>query len=93
MATRIKLNLLEQRILDRLLVSGEGYEPVEELLAEIGADRNQFVDALENLEGEGCLRVSNLGSSIIVSCEDPLLNAIDGVPLTSAVCATRVGHC
>ena len=93
MATRIKLNDLERRILDRVLLAGEGYEPVEELLAEIGGDRNQFVDALENLEGEGCLQVSNLGGSIVVACEDPLVRVLDGVPTSGLICANRIGHC
>ena len=93
MATRIKLNALEQRILDRILMSGDGFEPVEELLAAIGGDRNQFVDALESLEGSGCLSVSSLGGSIVVACDDPLREALEGVSNAGLICASRVGHC
>ena len=93
MATRIKLNELEQRILDRILLSGDGFEPVEDLLAAIGAERNQFVDALENLEGAGCLSVSNFGGSIVVGCDDPLRDAYEGIANSGLICASRVGHC
>lgn len=93
MANRIRLTDLERRILDRVLLSGDGYEDVEELLRAIGAERNQFVDALENLEGEGCLSVSSLGGAIVVACEDPLRKAYEGVPTKGLICADRIGHC
>lgn len=93
MATRIKLNGLEQRILDRILLSGDGFEPVEELLAAVGAERNQFVDALENLEGSGCLSVANYGGNIVVACDDPLREAYDGIANAGLICTNRVGHC
>ena len=69
MATRIRLNALEQRIFDRVLRSGD-FEPVENLLRAIGAERNAFVDALEYLEGEGLLFVTQMNNEIFVGCSD-----------------------
>jgi hypothetical protein len=88
MATRIKLSDLERRILDRVVLSNDGFERIEELLAAIGGDRNQFVDALETLEGEGYVSVSNLGGDIVVACEDVL--ALVG---SGTIYSGRVGHC
>ena len=93
MATRIKLTALEQRILDRVFLSRDGFEPVEDLLAAIGGDRNQFVDALETLEGHGYLSVANLDGSIVVASEDLVTQAVVGMDRASFVCANRIGHC
>jgi DNA-binding FadR family transcriptional regulator len=94
MATRIKMSELEQRILDRVFLSRDGFERVEDLLAAIGADRNQFVDALENLEGEGYLSVSSLGGSVVVASEDPIGLAVPDMHLRpSMILSHRVGHC
>ena len=89
MATRIKLSNLERRILDRIFLSDDGFEPVENLLAAIGEDRNLFVDALESLEGAGYLSVANLGGSVVVACEDPLAGPLAG----SFSHTNRIGHC
>ena len=92
-ATRIKLTDLEQQILDRVFLSSDGFAPVEDLLAATGADRNQFVDALESLEGEGYLSVANLGGSIVVASEDLLTQAADEVGALALAYSNRVGHC
>lgn len=74
-ADRIGLSELERRILDRVFRSEDGCEPVEDLLAALGADRNQFVDALEVLEGAGLLSVESMHGQIVVSSENLLSTA------------------
>jgi hypothetical protein len=93
MATRIKMSDIERRILDRVLLSPDGFERIEDLLAAIDTDRNQFVDALESLEGEGYLSVSNLGGSIIVACDDPLSAILANAKSSSFAVTSRVGQC
>ena len=90
MATRIKLSNMEQQILDRVFLSPDGFEPVEDLLSAIGGDRNLFVDALEMLEGAGYLAVANVGGSVIVACENPVRNLAGSAPTLTT---NRVGHC
>ena len=85
MATRIRLNALETRILNHMLLS-DGFIPVEELLADIRAERNAFVDALEILEAEGLLCIANLGTIVVG------LN--DGTTASEAsVVSRRIGDC
>jgi hypothetical protein len=93
MASRIKLGDIERRILDRVLLSPDGFERIEDLLVAIDADRNQFVDALESLEGEGYLSVSNLGGSIIVACDDPWSAILSSPQANRLAVTSRVGHC
>lgn len=93
MATRIKMSQLERRILDRILLTGDGFEPVEDLLAALGADRNQFVDALETLEADGYLAVSSLGGSVVVAAMDPLAEICPPIGNPALIYTHRVGHC
>jgi len=93
MATRIKLSEIEQSILDRVFLSPEGFERVEDLLAAIGVDRTQFVDALENLEGEGYLSVSSYGGSLVVASEDPVGILIRDAPARGMIYSQRVADC
>ena len=93
MATRIKMSELEQRIIDRVFHAQDGYEPIEDLLAEIGAERGQFVDALENLEGSGYLSVSNLGGNVVVASQDPVAIAQAEAPHRGLIYSNRVGQC
>lgn len=69
-ATRVRLSPLEQQILDRIFLSPEGFEAVEDLCEVLGAEQSDLVDALESLEGNGYLAISNLGGTIVVSFED-----------------------
>ena len=93
MATRVKMTALERRILDRVFLSANGFERVEDLHDAIGAEQTDFVDALETLEGDGYLSISNLGGAIVVAFDDPLAEAC-AVPAAPALgYASRVGHC
>lgn len=94
MATWIKLSNLEQRILERIMFDPDGFEPVEDLLQAMGADRNQFVDALETLEGEGCLSVASVGGVVVIATDDPIARIcreFGGMP--SSIYSGHVGQC
>ena len=92
-ATRVRLSPLEQQILDRIFLSAEGFEAVENLCEILGAEQCDLVDALESLEGNGYLAISNLGGTIVVSFEDAETRffGIRNAPQTSY--ATRVVTC
>ena len=93
MATRVKMTSLERMILDRVFLSATGFERVEDLHDAVGADQTDFVNALESLEGDGYLSISNLGGAIVVAFDDPLSDG-SGVPVAPALAyASRVGHC
>ena len=88
MAHMIRLSPLERRILDRVLQVPGGYEDAEELLTAIGADRNQFVDALETLTDEGCLSVHSLGGNVVIAFGDLI-----GDTPADVIRADQVGDC
>jgi len=93
MATHVRLTKLERRIIDRVYGSIGGFERVEDLHDAMGADRNDFVEALESLEVEGYLAISNFAGTIIVTSDDPLSASPTGVHGEAIGFSTQVGHC
>ena len=93
MATRVRVTALERRILDLVYLSENGFERVEDLHQALGADQHDFVDALESLEGDGYLSVSNLGGSIVVAFENPLEKAASTPTIEHFASTTQVGRC
>ena len=93
MATRIEMSSTERRILTRLLDSATGFERVEDIHAELDEEDTEFVDALQTLEGDGYLSVRNIGGTIVVGLDDPLLMLAVPQPPSAMCYSQEVGVC
>ena len=89
MATRIKMSELEGQIIYKVFGSRDGFQRVEDLLEDLGAERTQFVDALQSLESSGFLSVQSLGENIIVTRSERIRDEPERYLMRHA----RVGRC